>query len=146
MRRLVLTVEEIISSVEETMRPYLGAAAYVADHMSLVIAVMEEFCYSHEHDPIDDILEGYSLPTEIRRSIHQNVTTSLIGIITRGFGTIWPSRHYSFRISQGDVYIEERNYVDNRLRVEPEETSESITKGIEQGDHYPERMRRIAGV
>lgn len=107
-RKILLSGEEVIGYVEYRLRPYLGVAAEIANHLPLVAAVLQDYLLGETPNSVRQMILEYGVPSDIAQEIQEHITSDLVGTINRGLQRVYPGRIYRFELFEnGDALIEE---------------------------------------
>jgi hypothetical protein len=151
-RTVVVSSAEWIGQITETLRPRLGIAAEVADHKPIVCALFDHLLHGAPltggSDSLEAIYEAYGLFTEVRQALTDDLLLQMSTILQRGFGLIYPARHYTYHFFGLDNILLRETLPSCRAPTDADDlTPDAWQQGLEQGagDYYPERLRRSMG-
>lgn len=145
----ILNSGEILGYVTDKMHPYLGNVAFHCNNLPLLEVSMDYMFHGQtfcKDGTVENILLGYGLPSAVADDIANQVRSCLEYYIGRVMGPIDPTHSYTYELSNiGDIRIIDFGVSWN---PQPDENTliAEIRKGVENGDWYPEHLRRLAGV
>jgi len=146
-RGAIVSAQELVGFIQNQLEPYMGDAAFVADHRPLLNGVLEQYFLGAPVSLGQSVVEtivAYGVPTEIAQRIDERLTQQLTRAIQRAFGIIYPARHYTHLI-QGDGDIVVYEHILTAIPTDTPPTPEEMEDGLDRGDWYPERQRRTLG-
>lgn len=169
----VIPTGELQQMVTEAIRDQIGDAALYCDNFQFIACMFNEIlCDAKALDPqlhvdffeyndrlgtpewieegltADEILTAYNIPIDVVWPICARVKHFIEDLINYALGGIEYNRHYTFRLNlSGDIVLNEHEHTPVMTNSpSPEETMiQSIQQGIDNGDWYPEQLRRLAG-
>lgn len=135
-RKILLSGEEVIGYVEYRLRPYLGVAAEIANHLPLVEAVLQDYLLGETPDSVRSMVLAYGVPSDVASEIQEHITSDLVGTVNRGLQRVYPGRIYRYQLfPNGDALIEE--YTPHELapqvldvESEPDTTGAMVSSSI----------------
>lgn len=172
MKTYIFALDELVSYVEHELRPYLGVATHYCNHQALVASVLNDllcelygfpsgvgYCFVSQVDGhgeqtynyadygSEDILIDYSIPSEVRAELLGRLRQGILRMINAGMGQLDPQKEYQVLIdTDGDMQIQENIPAPpTDTRSAAERLRQEIREGIENGDWYPESIRRLVG-
>ncbi len=147
-RGAIVSAQELVGFIQNELEPYLGDAAFVADHRPLLNGILEQYFLGASvtlGTSVEQAIVQYGVPTDIARRIDTRVTQQLTRLIQRAFVIIYPSRHYVHQIlGDGDILVYEHD-LTTLVPKDSVPTPEEMEEGLDRGDWYPERQRRTLG-
>lgn len=151
-RQVIISTVEWQEQIRNTLRPRIGVVADIVDLTETMTALLDHYFYEEAistHASLAKVLEGFSIPSDIAQELHQRLMDQVATLINRGFGTIFPSRSYSYRVFGRDSILlhENTHRIELALVHDEPTTAEEFQAGIESGagDYLPERLRRSIG-
>lgn len=168
IKTYIFPMGEVVACVETTLEPYLGVVARYCNHHALIEATLNlvflenlqsGHCFIESNAPGRepawasaaqtpyDILSDYGLPTDIVHEVVGDVRTALLRMISCSVGQLCESKEYRCRVNlYGDVEIivtEPR--ARGPLKSDEDLLIEQVREGLNNGDWYPEKIRRLVG-
>jgi hypothetical protein len=140
-RRILFSIDELVASVGTLLEPYLGAAAYCIEGDSLILGLLEIYCYGEcvEYPTPDRFLSGFEkIPRDVRAQITAELQHRVCQQIGTAFGYITPSCVYCFESYAGGLLMTESAPTAN-VALDDDTTPE---QNADNGDYVPERLRR----
>lgn len=151
-KQVIISTVEWMEQIRSTLRPRIGVVADVIELKDTMLALLDYFFHSEAlatHVSLQSILEGFSIPSDIRHELSERLMDQVAILINRGFGAVIPSRSYTYRLFGQDSILlhESTNQIAPPLIKDEPTTLEQYLSGIEDGagDYLPERLRRSLG-
>lgn len=145
-KRYVLNIDEYYQMAAEELRTYLGVATNFCNHLPIIESIVYNYFYGPPLNGIGDsvsIIKGYGVPTEAAIEIVDKIKDRLFKQLSNTVGPLKSNAAYDCAFTpMGDVIIVEMN----KDPTPEEQVLKSITEGLERGDYYPERIRKLFGV
>lgn len=111
-RSVIIPTGELIESIIiPTLKPYIGVAALICDHVPILEAVLDDYLFDIRALPEarpKAIIQGYGIPNDPADYICNTLSRLIPAAVQEAFGIIYPHRHYRYEFTlQGDVMIHE---------------------------------------
>lgn len=139
---------ELLGAVERHLRPYLYHDASFYNFNPLLEASIEEVIYGqsfcHDGSAVEMAI-SYGVPSAPAHEIMGRFKEHLTQTFERVFGEAFDTYAYEFEVLRtGDIRLyanipKPRPRPDNMLDLD------EIRAGIDNGDYYPEHIRRLVG-
>lgn len=141
MRTVYIPLAECYAQIVNTLKPYVGVVAEIADHRPVLESILDQYFYGRCVGQYDEHthLTQFSLPTELTHEVLQRITHQILRMIQTGFQVMYPSRHYTYTFLAGDLKIEETETYVPRLVASVQKDDEVFN---DDDGYIPERLRR----
>lgn len=145
-KRYFFNVNEFSAIVTEGLRPYIGVATDFCNHLPIVESVVYSYLYGypiHSRNETITMIRSYSVPTDVVENIVDTLSNQIERLLKASMGELNPENAYDCHITPyGDLIVVEMNKEPPPVE---EQLMHSILEGIERGDYYPERIRKLVG-
>lgn len=171
-RRVIIPGSEALGYLLMELRVYLGPAAEYCNLFEFIECLMNEIICdskgldSQHAEPFmqtdgfqrtwikfsktpDEIIGDYGIPTDIVYGLYAKIKVEIERQIYQVFGGLDETMDYRFYLqASGDIVLEEHTPPRQRqFNVSPsppiDDFIESVRQGLENGDWYPENIRRL---
>ncbi len=139
---------ETVSIVTEKLWEHIGNVAYFCNHEPILRLCLEHmFCGSVMCDGnvAARMIVGYGVPSDVANQIIASVYEDIEYKVSLVIGGIDPTHSYHFEVSAlGDIRLID---LGTSWSAEPSEDLllKEIALGLDRGDWYPEKFRRLVG-
>lgn len=150
-KAIVLSSSEWMSQIAHVLRERIGVAADVANLKPVIAAILDHLFYGQPlkgSGSLDEILAEYGVFSDPRAALIEQLLPSVIGLIQRGFGVLYPSRVYRYTFLGGDnILLRELPHEEEVQTVVDQPDRETYLLDLADGtaDYYPDRLRRSMG-
>lgn len=146
-KTFILSVRELIALIECSLEPFMGPAASVANHIPMIDLIFSEYCaveLPDDHRAVRTMLLNYGIPSDVAAEVESDVRAGIYRQLTKICGEWSELLEYTY-----DIYSSNYITLTVILRKQPtlaEIMAAEVVEGIEEGNWYPERLRRSLGV
>ena len=148
MKKYIFSIEEELDAFQLDLSEIIGPAAFYINSLWLGERLIEIFFYG---EPFADIkcverfLEGLKIPTEKIEDLSYNIKNSIQRKIYNFVIDFDESHSYDFKVTTlADVVVTDLGVVSPSINKE-EEYIKELQENEDNGDHIPERYRRLVG-
>lgn len=144
----IIPAAETVSIITEKLWEYIGNVAYFCNHEPIVRLCLEHMFNGNvmcDGNLAVKMIVGYGVPTDVAVRIVNSVYEDIEYKVNLVMGGIDPTHSYHFEVSAlCDVRLID---LGSAWSAQPSEDLllKEIKNGIERGDWYPEKFRRLVG-
>ena len=168
-KRYLFPMGEIVAMVQEELRQFLRVATDCCNHVAIIecavneviceakgLSVLDGYCFYNGNTPAwmkypdpttAEMILLYGIPSDVSYGLAERVKTSIETMFRMALGTLNKDYFYQYYSNEfGDIILDDGG-PEPRYQFDTgvDNVVAQIREGIDNGDWYPEHLRRIAG-